>query len=180
MNPRLKLLFAVCLFSSALFAQEEFQNLNPGNSLSGIPPTEENCNFYKLNENWLPDAFINNATCACQTTPDEEKANIIRKLIQEQIDAIPVEVKVLAAQKKQDLKDGKIRKHAYKRYVKKELSGRIHHMHVAAYDQAGCKGNPARKWAWKLVTVKKIKNCKTVWFSIRCLGGSCSACLCKW
>jgi hypothetical protein len=54
------------------------------------------CGAYARNDWWLPDAYVNNATCACQTTPDEPRANCVRKVLQARLAATPGSVKTMA------------------------------------------------------------------------------------
>ncbi|MCH7535866.1 MAG: hypothetical protein IH948_09035 [Bacteroidetes bacterium] len=146
----------------------------------GIPPSEENCNIYLENNWWLPESYVANAICACTITPDEPRANVIRKSSIDQMLATNEDLKK-EAQKKKDLFEAeKISKKEYKKYVIDHLLPLILNHHVEAYELGGCKGDPVPKWAWKIVLTKKIKNCKRVWFDIRCFGGSCNKKFCKW
>ncbi len=52
---------------------------------SGIPPTD--CSLYAANEFWLPGAYVQNATCACQETPKSTTANCVRKFLQDRLRA---------------------------------------------------------------------------------------------
>ena len=138
------------------------------------------CKAYKENEDWLPTAFVINATCACQETPDELRANIIRKELQMQLLQFPTSLKELAKQQKQLFLSGKLSKKKYNRFIKQWLTPIIYSNHVTAYQTANCKGNPAPYWTWKVVTTIPIHNCKLVRLMIFCGGGSCSDCTCKW
>lgn len=65
---------------------------------TGIPPTQ--CGAYLRNIWWLPNAYVNNATCACETTPDSPTANCVRKFLQDRLAATPLWVKAMATAQK--------------------------------------------------------------------------------
>lgn len=142
--------------------------------------TSENCDAYKENASWLPDAFVHNATCACTKTPDEPKANIIREVLQTRLKETPQHIKDLAAEKKRLYQAKKITKFRYNRFVKKQLTPIIYADHVIAYQMADCEGDPAPYFAWKKISTIPIKDCDIVWFFIRYGGGSCYGTWGKW
>lgn len=151
-----------------------------GQLVETLEPSMENCKIYKENSEWLPDAYIKNTTCACERTPNESKANLIRKELQVRLINTPNHIKEKAALMKKQYQTKKITKCAYNRFIKKELTPIIYADHVIAYSLAGCEANPAPYWAWKIVSTKNIGNCDNVWFAIRYFGGSCYNHFGKW
>lgn len=166
----------ILLFSSIVsfscFTQEMVES-----SELGLPPDQSTCEIYSKHTDWLPDAFVNNAICACLKIPDQSNANIIRQVLIERLDSVDMTLKVKAIDMKSKLYKNEISKRTYNRFVKKEITPIIHEDHVIAYEKAGCKSDPAPYFGWKQITTRKIKSCKLIWFSIRYFGGSCSG---KW
>lgn len=166
------LFFVLLFFTSSGFSQDQTET-----EKIGIPPSTYTCEIYSKHEDWLPDAFINNATCACLKIPDEERANVIRQILIERLDSVDLSLKAEAISMKGLLLKKEISKHKYNKFVKKKITPIIYKDHVIAYETAGCKANPAPYIGWKQITTRKVKSCKLIWFSIRYFGGSCSG---KW
>ncbi len=164
------------LVATPILAQESADS----SILQGIPPSTENCAFYTENADWLPNAYVQNARCACLTTPNESKANIIRQSLQKGLASITDSVRQEMRQKKQLLTAKKLSRLKYNRFIKRYFVPLIYLQHVAAYHVADCPGGPAPYYAWEIVCTQPIKDCQTVWFSIKCLGGSCYNFFCKW
>ncbi len=158
--------------SCSCFSQEM-----SASSVLEFPPDQSNCEIYSKHTDWLPDAFVNNAICACLKIPNEPSANIIRQVLIERLDSVEITLKVKAIEMKSMLYKKEISKHSYNRFVKKEITPMIHKDHIIAYEKAGCKSDPAPYFGWKQITTRKVKSCKLIWFSIRYFGGSCSG---KW
>jgi hypothetical protein len=143
----------------------------------GLPPSQMTCEIYLKHEDWLPDAFITNAVCACLKIPDEEGANIIRQVLIQRLDSVNSMTKAESILMKRSFAKKEISKYEYNKYVKSVLTPIIHRDHVIAYDLAGCEADPAPYFGWKQITTREVKNCSLIWFSIRYFGGSCSG---KW
>jgi hypothetical protein len=139
---------------------------------------QEKCQFYFEN-NWLPDAYIQNAYCACTKLPISDEANIIRELLKKQLQEVNDSLVSIALLNKNKYKSHQLSKRAYKAFIKKKITPIIYKHHLIAYDSCGCKGKPAIYPAWKKITTIKVKNCNFIWFSIRCFG-SCSNKFGKW
>lgn len=166
-------------FVNASFGQmSDSVSLASNKILNRLSPSEENCKFYKEND-WLPDAFINNATCACLKIPDTEEANTIRYYLKVQLDSLPNDLKTVAQQKKNSFLKGELSKRKYNRFIKKNLTKPIYNHHVYAYSKAGCKGTAAHYPAWRMITTKTVKDCDKIWLSIR-LFGPCSGHMGRW
>jgi len=146
----------------------------------GIPPSKENCAQYQANSDWLPDAYVHNAECACLVIGDSESANIVRNTLKERLEATPLELRAKAKIAKTQFINHEISKRKYKQFIFKNLTPVIYEDHVKAYLAAGCAGDPAPYWAWKLITTSKVKSCKKIGFLIRFGGGSCAKKWGKW
>jgi hypothetical protein len=170
------LFIGLTLNTTPVFAQATTDSLKA----AGIPPSVENCAIYTQNADWLPEAYVQNARCACLTTPNEEKANIIRHYLQTELQGIADSTKQEMRQKKQLVAAKKLSRSKYNRFIRRYFTPLIYQQHVAAYQAATCAGDPAPYYAWELICTHSIKNCQTVWFSIKCLGGSCYNYFCKW
>ena len=122
----------------------------------GIPPSQ--CAAYAANIWWLPSAYVNNATCACQQTPNVPTANCVRKFLQDRMVATPTWLKVLAASQKLN-----------PAFVQAVLTPRIYQDHVDAYRQCCCPCGPAPYPAWIGVTTVPLP-CSAVGAAIRQFG----------
>ncbi len=165
--------FGLLLIGTELWAQER-------DILVEIPPSESNCRRFSENASWLPDAYIANATCACEITPDETRANRIRFMLQQRLIHTPDSVRQRAADQKAKLANGELSKREYRKYVRTELAPRFYNDHRISYDEAGCEGDPAPFVFWKRVCTHRIGKCRRIWWGMRWLGGSCSAKWGKW
>jgi hypothetical protein len=137
------------------------------------PPTLSNCSAYLANAWWLPNAYVNNATCACLTTPNSPTANCVRGFLQARLAATPAFIKALAVAEK-PLESNPLLYPAYETFVQTVLAPRIYIDHVDAYSSCCCGSGPAPYPAWVGVTSIPIQPCSLVGLSIR-LFGACHA-----
>jgi hypothetical protein len=139
-------------------------------SLRGLPPTLGNCSAYSANSWWLPMAYVNNATCACLTTPNSRTANCVRKFLQDRLAATPSWIKVAAAAQKPYDNPLLASYPAYQSFVQAFLTPRIYQDHVDAYANCCCPSGPAPYPSWIGVTTVPIQPCSLVGSSIRHFG----------
>lgn len=142
------------------FPQSSFQLGEQCIPAPGIPNT--NCSAYAANSWWLPLAYVNNATCACRTTPNSPTANCVRKFLQDRLAATPRLLKAAAAAAKA--------LPTYPAFVQTVLTPRIYRDHVDAYRSCCCPSGPAPYWSWVGVTTVPIQPCSLVGGSIRRFG----------
>lgn len=128
---------------------------------AGIPNT--NCSAYAANRWWLPAAYVNNATCACRTTPNAPTANCVRQFLQNRLAATPRWFKLAAAA-------AKAAPATYPAFVQATLTPRIYRDHVDAYRACCCPSGPAPYWSWIGVTTVPIQPCSLVGHAIRQFG----------
>jgi hypothetical protein len=141
----------------------------------GPKPTLSGCAAYLANLWWLPSAYVNNATCACLTTPDSPTANCVRGFLQMRLASAPAWLKALAvAEKPMDKIGDPILYPAYQAFVQTFLAPRIYQDHVDAYSSCCCSSGPAPYPAWMGVTSVPIQPCSLVGLTIR-LFGACHA-----
>jgi hypothetical protein len=133
---------------------------------SGIPSTD--CAHYSSNAWWLPKPYINNATCACQTTPDSPTASCVRKFLKDRLIAKPMSDKILAAAWKSREDTDPV---LYFAFVQLYITPDIYQDHVDAYKNCCCPSGPADYPAWIGVTSIPLP-CGVVGAVIR-LFGSC-------
>ena len=126
----------------------------------GIPNTD--CSAYAANGWWLPLAYVNNATCACRTTPNSPTANCVRKFLQDRLASTSRWFKAAAAAAKVAP--------AYPAFVQATLTPRIYRDHVDAYRACCCPSGPAPYWSWVGVTSVPIQPCGLVGHAIRQFG----------
>ena len=127
----------------------------------GIPNTD--CSAYATNAWWLPLAYVNNATCACRTTPNSPTANCVRKFLQDRLAATPRWLKLAAAA-------AKTSPVGYPAFVQATLTPRIYRDHVDAYRSCCCPSGPAPYWSWVGVTTVPIQPCSLVGNAIQRFG----------
>lgn len=138
----------------------------------GIANTD--CSAYLQNAWWLPLAYVNNAACACSTTPNVPTARCVRKFLQDRLAATPGGIKALAAANKElevSLLPGSY--YLYQKFVQAVLTPRIYRDHVDAYRSCCCPAGPAPYPAWIGVTSVPIQPCSLVGLTIRYFG-SCT------
>ena len=141
---------------------------------SGVPNTD--CSAYLDNAWWLPLAYVNNATCACNSTPNVPTANCVRKFLQSRLAATPASLKAIAATQK-ILEVGSYP--LYQAFVQTVLTPRIYQDHVDAYRSCCCPSGPAPYVDWIGVTSVPIQPCSLVGLTIRYFG-SCSGTPGEW
>jgi len=131
--------------------------------------TPDNCSAYLINAWWLPLAYVNNATCACQTLPDEPMANCVRKFLQDRMAATPTWLKAIAAASK-SLELNPATYPEYVNFVQTVLTPRIFRDHVDAYANCCCPSGPALYPTWVAVTTVPLQPCSLVDLAIRYFG----------
>jgi hypothetical protein len=132
---------------------------------AGIP--NSNCTAYLRNAWWLPATYVNNATCACLTTPNSPTANCVRNFLQDRLAVTPQWLKTLAAaQKTIEI----INPAQYQAFVQAVLTPRIYRDHVDAYRSCCCPSGPAPYPSWIGVTTVPIQPCELVGLTIRYFG----------
>jgi len=125
------------------------------------------CGAYSANRWWLPDAYVNNATCACQTTPNDATANCVRKFLQDRLAAYPPYIVQWSAFAKQ--LGTLVPWWSYEGWVQGVLTPLIYQDHVDAYRECCCPCGPAPYPAWIGVTSVPLP-CGVVGESIRWFG----------
>jgi hypothetical protein len=130
----------------------------------GIPNT--NCGAYARNSWWLPDAYVNNATCACRETPNVPTANCVRKFLQDRMASTSFLIKSAAAAQKLTQF---VNPAGYHMFVQTVLTPLIYIDHVDAYRSCCCPSGPAVYPAWIGVTTVPLP-CPVVGYSIRQYG----------
>ena len=154
-------------------ANQEASPVSPGCvPATGVPNTD--CSAYLSNQWWLPLAYVNNATCACNSTPNVPTAKCVRKFLQDRLAATPGWLKALAAaQKFLEISPVPGSYAAYQIFVQTVLTPRIYQDHVDAYRSCCCPSGPAPYYDWIGVTSAPIQPCSLVGLVIRYFG-SCS------
>jgi hypothetical protein len=115
----------------------------------GISPAE--CDLYAENAWWLPKAYVENAWCACTSTPDDATANCVRKFLQDRLRSSYSENEKNYARDMKLLME-ESQPYAYKAWVIRNLTQRIYQDHVDAYEACCCPCGPAPYEAWMAVT----------------------------
>jgi len=132
--------------------------------------TNSTCSAYRANDWWLPSAYVNNATCACKTTPNVATANCVRKFLQDRLAAAPTLLKSRAAAQKAL---GITSPVMYEVYVQSVLTPLIYKDHVDAYRSCCCPSGPAPYGDWRGVTAIPVQPCALVGGFIKKFG-SCT------
>jgi hypothetical protein len=132
----------------------------------GIPPSD--CGAYFANSWWLPLAYVNNATCACQRTPNVATANCVRKFLQDRMRSTSWWLKALAASQK-PMELNPLTHPSYIAFVQAALTPGIYRDHVDAYSSCCCPSGPASYPSWIGVTTVPLP-CPTVGWAINKFG----------
>ena len=110
-----------------------------------VPPIEgylnTNCSFYDLEiaRDWIPDAYLENAKCACSRIPNCGSANCARQRIQWHHENYAAWLAPEVVEEAKRLKkDGWY--FQYNSYVQENLSPYFKALHDEAYEYCGCKG----------------------------------------
>ncbi len=175
-----KLLYTFFLFGFPFYSISQNESNTSDSTKNVRSENVKVCEIYEKHQDWLPDAFVNNANCACLKIPQEPRADTIRKILAERLAATPDSIKNLARTTKIAFQNKEISKREYKKFIVKYITPSIYQDHIIAYQKAGCNGDPAPFFGWKQITTRKVKSCNMVWFSIRYFGGSCSGKWGKW
>ncbi len=144
----------------------------------GIPPSQ--CSAYAAHKDWLPPAFVQNATCACEKTPDEPSANAVRLTLQNELASTDPAFVQLCREKLAWLNEHPIeRAIEYELWVAQHFAPVAYLWHVRAYQSGCCPCGPAPFIDWVAVCTIPIPLCKLVeeaidWF------GSCHCTPGKW
>ncbi len=141
-----------------------------GNCVVGAGKLNTDCAAYSSNSWWLPFAYVNNATCACTTTPNSPKYNCIRKFLQQRLASAPTALKVLAASQKVNDVFGSPLYPVYEAFVQSVLTPIIYRDHVDAYSSCCCPSGPASYPAWIGVTTVPVPSCSVVGRTIQQFG----------
>jgi hypothetical protein len=156
------------------FDKDPYTPPGPGcTCASGIGPSESNCAAYKANDDWLTPAFVQNATCACEKTPDCDSANAVRKTLQDELANTPDSFKDEA--RKMMAKGGL----EYELWIATVFAPQAYKWHIKAYQSGCCKCGPAPFVDWVMVCTIPIKWCWLVDEAIN-LFGSCNCTPGKW
>jgi hypothetical protein len=146
-----------------------------------VPPlgiSNTDCGAYARNAWWLPLAYVNNATCACQQTPNTRTARCVRKRLQDMVAATPASTKKIAAKYKTLDEFGSPTYPFYIWYVLDSLMPRIYSDHVRAYRECCCPSGPADPAAWVGVTTMPLP-CDLIGLAIKYFG-SCHGTPGRW
>ncbi len=146
----------------------------PGPGSAGCTPaagySNDHCSIYRENAWWLPLAYVNNATCACETTPNVPTARCVRKFLQDRLASKPTALKAgLSLLKVEEFASYAL----YQSHVQMLLTPDIYRDHVDAYRSCCCPHGPAPYPAWIGVTSVPLQPCDVVGWSIRNFG-SCT------
>ena len=133
----------------------------------GIENSE--CDAYAKENWWLPEAYVHNATCACQETPNVATANCVRSFLQDRLGQVDREVKVEASHWLGALLTRRVSKSEYINFVQLNLTPIIFKDHVDAYRDCCCPSGPAPLVAWRGVTTFALP-CAAVGAAIREFG----------
>lgn len=143
--------------------------------VEGVPPST--CSAYEAAADWLPPAFVQNATCACKTTPDAPSANAVRRTLQRELAATDPAFVAACREKLAASKAGLLAELAYEEWVAVHFAPLAYVWHQKAYASGCCPCGPAPFVDWVAVCTIPIPFCHLVeeaidWFgSCHCTPG---------
>lgn len=93
------------------------------------------CDIYLQNSDWLPDAYVQNAYCACTILPNDiATSNCVRKYLYERLQNFNSTLKNILYQKKLEYnKNPLLNWISYNAFIVQELTPVIYKEHVDAY-----------------------------------------------
>jgi len=111
------------------------------------------CLFYETNRDWLPAAYVSNATCVCGKSPNDKTADCAHAKIQTQMS------KLAESTKQQGRlcngKDLLERDACFEEF----LPSILYQIHVNAFTECCCPCGPPPYLTWKLVTAVPAASC---------------------
>jgi hypothetical protein len=111
------------------------------------------CTFYQTNSDWLPAAYVFNATCVCEMSPDDKTADCAHAKIQQQMQDLPESIKQQG--RLCNGKDGLERDACFEQF----LPSKLYQLHVNAFTECCCPCGPPPFLTWKVVTVLQSTSC---------------------
>jgi hypothetical protein len=131
------------------------------------------CDSYEQFRDWLPDAYIYNAGCACNYLPKDSAAMAIRIFLIESAFWTNPALQSEAREMKNKYLADIISYRKYKKFVRKKIAPKIYSDHVLAYRFAGCTKGPAPFWEFRYSCIHPFRHCKRMLQLNLMFGGSC-------
>lgn len=115
---------------------------------------QTNCSAYDAvaNRAWLPNAYLENAKCACSVIPNCPSANCVRERIQFHHENHQQWIDPSVHERAVQLKSNGSAL-AYHGFVQRNLVQYFKDLHDEAYQYCGCPGKPYQLITWKLAAL---------------------------
>lgn len=128
------------------------EDLNVFDPPAGYAPS--NCSFYdNYGTDWMPNAYLRNAQCACSRLGYCASANCVRKYIQvSHLEPEKFGLEKGLREEATAMKKKSVIPIEYSAFVQNKLVPWFYKMHVDAYEKCGCPSGPAGYWAWKAIS----------------------------
>jgi hypothetical protein len=117
----------------------------------GPPPSQ--CRLSGADADWLPPAYVSNATCRCQATPNSPSANCVRGKLDAILMEVPAKTRAAWRSQKTELQDAGQRE-AYDAWLHQTAAREIYRWHEQAHASCCCAASlpPYERW-WLTVAV---------------------------
>lgn len=145
----------------------------------GLPPGGE-CSVYSENKDWLPPAYVVNASCICNNVGSNAVTDSTADCVHRYVRAQTLQAKTENPALVQEgilcnSKEGTERDACFA----KDLTPFLHEIHKKAYSACCCPCGPAAYEIWKAIAVIPAKSCEEAEKLFE-LFGSCSGTPGKW
>ena len=140
-------------------------------------PSPAQCRLMGSDEDWLPPAYVRNAACRCQATPNSPSANCVRGRLEAELLAVPEATRSEWRRQKAALyREG--RPGEYERWVQETAGREIYRWHERAHSRCCCPTALPPYEQWSALLVVPFDSCSEV----RALShfGSCRGATGRW
>ena len=133
----------------------------PAPSCRIVPgPSPRQCPLMGSDADWLPPAYVRNATCRCQSTPNSPSANCVRGRLETILRDVPRSTREAWREKKRTLLDaGRVEE--YQRWLVEHAGKRIYLWHRKAHARCCCPNALPPYPEWSTVVTTPFASCSS-------------------
>ncbi len=123
----------------------------------GLTPRQ--CPLMGSDADWLPPAYVRNATCRCQASPNSPTANCVRGGLDEMLRSTPKEIRAAWREKKRTLHDAG-RHEEYERWLVEDAGRALYRLHKKAHSRCCCPSALPAYREWSRVVTTPLADCR--------------------
>lgn len=121
-------------------------------------PAPSQCSLMGSDADWLPPAYVRNATCRCQRTPNSPSANCVRGRLEQIVRTAPRRVRETWLEKRVTLLDAGKRA-AYEKWLLDEAAPMIYRWHRESHARCCCPNALPPYTEWSKVVTTPFESC---------------------